>query len=67
MQLAVIAILGYQVFMSASLYDTSFMEHTYLIGILDGAQAVGYSHCGACLHQFLKSILYQSLALGVEC
>ena len=66
MQLAVIAILGYQVFMSASFYDASLVEHTYLVGILDGAQAVGYSHRGACLHQFFKSILYQSLALSVE-
>ena len=67
MQFAVIAILGYQVFVSASFYDTSLVEYTYLVGILDGAQAVGYSHRGTCLHQFFKSILYQSLALCVEC
>ena len=53
--------------MCAALYNLSVVQNTDLIGILDGRQAVGNSYGSAGLHQSLQCILYQSLALGVEC
>ena len=52
--------------MSAVLNDVSLVEHVYLVGMLDGGQAVGNGYGGARLHEFLKRILHESLALCVE-
>ena len=52
--------------MSAVLNDASLVEHVYLVGMLDGGQAVGNGYGGARLHEFLKRILHESLALCVE-
>ena len=66
MQLAVVTVLGYQILVGASLHDSSFVQYADLVGILDGAQAVGHSHGGTGLHQSLQGILYQALALCIE-
>ena len=63
----VIAVGGEQLVVSTPFHDASFMEHADLIGIADGGETVGDGHGGAGLHQPFKSILHQTLALGVEC
>ena len=52
--------------MGAPFYDAPFMEHTDLVCVLDGTQAVGDGYRRTGLHQTFESILYQSLALRVE-
>ena len=66
MQFFVVAVLGEQSLVGAAFYDASVMDHTDLIGILDRTQTVGDGYGGTRLHQTLQSILYQTLALGVE-
>ena len=58
MQSFIIAILRKQSFVGTTFHDTTFVEHTYLVSILDGAQTVGDSYGSTCLHQSLKRILY---------
>ena len=66
MQLPIIAVLSEQTLVGAAFHNLSVVEHTDLIGILDRTQTVGDGHGGTCLHQTLQSILYQTLAFGVE-
>ena len=53
--------------MRAPLHNLSFVQHAYLVGVLDGRQAVGNGHGGARLHQLEQCVLHQPLALGIEC
>ena len=53
--------------MRAALYNLAFEHHAYLVGMANGAQAMGNGDGGARLHQALQGLLYQALALGVEC
>ena len=62
----VVALLGYQLFVCAALHDFSFVQHAYLVGMLDGAQAVGNGDGGSRGHQSFQCVLHQSLALGVQ-
>ena len=43
------------------------MHYAYLVGVLDGRQAVGDSHRCARLHEALQRVLHEAFALGVEC
>ena len=52
--------------MCAAFHDASFVEHTYLVSILDSRQAVGNGYGGACAHQPFERLLHQSFAFGVE-
>ena len=65
-ELLVVAIGGKESVMSAVLNDASLVEHVYLVGMLDGGQAVGNGYGGARLHEFLKRILHKAFRLGVE-
>ena len=53
--------------MLSALHNLAFVEHTYLVGILDGRQSVGNGDGGAALHESFECFLHQALALGVEC
>ena len=37
-----------QLLVCAAFHDASFVEHTYLVSILDSGQAVGNGYGGAC-------------------
>ena len=52
--------------MSAALYNLAFEHYADLIGMFDGAQAVGDGDGGARFHQAFQGLLYQTLALGVK-
>ena len=67
MQLLVVSILGDQFVMASTLHDSTLMQDANLVCVLDGAQAMGDSHGGTCLHQLFEGVLYQSLTLGIEC
>ena len=49
-QLLVIPVLVDEALVGTTLHDTALVEHAYLVGVLDGRQAMGDSHGGACLH-----------------
>lgn len=57
-QFSVITVFGNQLLMGASLHNSALMQYAYLVGILDGAQAVSHSYGGASLHQLFQGILY---------
>ena len=57
-QLTIIAINGQQFFMCSTFNDAPFVQHAYLVGILNGRQAVGNGHRGACFHQSFKGVLH---------
>lgn len=52
--------------MGAHFGDLAFMEHAYLVGVDDCRQPVGDDDRGAFFHKFLKRILHETLAFGVE-
>ena len=52
--------------MRAAFHDFALMHHAYLVGIADCRQPVGNDESGAVFHQPVKSLLHQTLALGVE-
>ena len=66
MEFLVVTVCSQQFLVSAALNDFAVVKHADLISILNRAQTVGDSHSGACLHQSLQCILYESLALGVQ-
>lgn len=66
MQLAVISALFEQFFVRSALHYLAFMQHAYLVGVLDGGQSVSYCHRGARLHEAFQGVLHQSFALRVE-
>ena len=65
-QAFIVSVLRQQLFVRASFNDASFVHHTNLVGIFDGAQAVCYGHGGARFHESFEGILHQTFALGVE-
>ena len=67
MQLLVVAAERYKFFVRATLYDLALVHYAYLVGVLDGRQAVGDSHRCARLHKALQRVLHEAFALGVEC
>ena len=67
MQLAIISILGDKFLVRTTFHNLALVQHANLVGMLDGTQSVSHSHGGASLHQLFESILYQTLALCIEC
>ena len=66
MQLLVISVFCYQLFVGTTLHNPALVQYADFVGMLDGTQSVGYSHGGAGLHQFLQGILHQTFALGIK-
>ena len=66
MQFLIISVDIQQFIVRATFHDASFMQHTDLVGILDGRETMGDSHCGTGLHQPFKSVLYQTLTLRIQ-
>ena len=52
--------------MSASLDYLSFVQHTYLVSILNGRETVGNGNSGARLHQSFQCVLDKALTLCIE-
>ena len=66
MQLLVISVFSNQFIVGTTLYNPALMQYADFVGMLDGTQSVGDSHCGTGLHQLLQGILHQALAFGIE-
>ena len=52
--------------MTAMLHDTSFVEDIDFVSIANGAQTMRYADGGTMLHQTLKGLLHQMLALCIQ-
>ena len=52
--------------MTATLHNLAFVENEYLVGILDGGQAMGYGYSCTALHQTLQSLLYKAFGLCIQ-
>ena len=52
--------------MSAAFGDGALLQHENLVGLTNGAEAMGNHETGASLHQALKGFLNQPLGGGVD-
>ena len=52
--------------MCAAFDDGAMLKHENLVGLTNGAEAVGDHETGATLHQALESFLNQALGGGVD-
>src|SRR5947209_10708968 len=52
--------------MGSTLYNAPFLQHQYLIGVLDGAQARSDHKCRAALHDCIQGLLNEILCLHVN-
>ena len=66
-KLPVIAVAFEQFVVRSAFHYPPFVQHVYLVGVLDGRQAMGYGYCGARFHETFEGFLHKALAFGVEC
>ena len=66
MKFPVVAAQGEEFLVRAALDDAAFVQDDDLVGVLDGAEAVGDGDGGAAGHELLEGLLDAALGLGVE-
>src|SRR5690606_4134858 len=57
---------GNQFLVGAAFLDVALLDHEDLVGLADGAEAMGYDECGSAFHERGQALLDEGFAFCVE-